>query len=270
MFGAVIGDIIGSPYRDQKIDTEAEDFRLILPQSDFTEISVMTIAVAEALMHSISSQGNIPVELDFTKNLYYYMKKFGRKFRRVHYGRKFHAWINVKKSFPYESLSNGAVLRISPIAWAFNNLEDVERFAQAGARVTVKTDETINFARVMAGMVFLARMKRDKDEIKNYFEEQTGLNFSATIEDLRPNFEFITKCPESMTAALAAFLENENFEGAIRSALSLGGDTTATASMAGALAEAYSGTRILTEVEAFEKLHRRLQFTIEKFEQWKS
>ena len=272
MFGAVIGDIIGSPYVEQKIDDT--NWPLISNNSKHTEISVMTLAVAEALMHSMPvcpiEGGNICEAGKFQSELIFWMKKFWQKIKNIRYGRKFYAWLCVKKSFPYESMSNGAVLRVSPIAFTFDNLMDVERFAELSARVTVKTKETIKFACLMAGMIFLARIKKDKDEIKNYFQERSGINFSEiTIEKIRPNFEFSTACDKTITASLAAFLENENFEDTVRTAVSLGGQTTATASMSGALAEAYYGVRILTEVEAFEKLHKRLKFTIEKFEQWR-
>lgn len=274
MFGAAIGDIIGSPYINQKID--GTDWPLISAKiSKQTEISVMTLAVAEAIMHAmpvcpvegrnICEAGKIQSELIF------WMKKFGKTVKNIRYGKKFYAWLHVKKSFPYESAGNGAVLRVSPVSFAFDNIMDVERFAELTARVTTKTDEAVKFARVMAGMIFLARMKKDKDEIKNYFQEHAEINFSEiSIEKIRPDFEFTTNSEKTISASLAAFLENENFEDTVRTAVSLGGQTTATASMSGALAEAYHGVRILTEVEAFARLHKRLKFTVEKFEQWKN
>lgn len=273
MFGAVIGDIIGSPYIDKKV--EASDFTLISEESKITEITVMTLAVAEAIMHAMPTQGIICEEGIFQNNLIFWMKKFGRKIKNIRYGRKFYAWLHAKKSFPYESLSSGAALRVSPIAFAFDNIMDVERFAELAARVTTKTDESIKIARVMAGMIFLARMKRDKHEIKNYFREKTGINFFATVEELGSKFNFLSiegiraTCSDLITAALASFLANENFEDSVHIAISLGGETAVMASIAGALSEAYSETKILTEVLAFEKLHKRLQFTVEKWEQWK-
>ena len=275
MFGAVIGDLIGSPYIKNEKTFDGVDSTLLSDEVKATEITVMTLAVAEALMQSMPMYGIICDGGIFQKNLIYRMKKFGQKFTHIRYGRKFYAWLHVKKSFPYESKSNGAALRVSPIAWAFNNLEDVERFAELAACVTTKTDESINFARVMAGMIFLARMKKDKDEIKNYFQERSESSLSTFKEfDIKFNFLNIEgmrpKCCDSISAALACFLEGKKFDDSVSNAISLGGKTNETASMAGALTEAYSGVKILTEVEAFEKLNGRLQFTIEKWEQWKN
>lgn len=274
MLGAVIGDIIGSPYDNRKfIDP---DFPLISEESKYTEISIMTLAVAEALIHAMPTQGIVCEGGKFQGELIFWMKRFGRKFSRVRYGRKFYAWIHTRNSFPYESFSNGAALRVSPVAFAFDNILDVERFAELTARVTTTTDESIKLARGLAGMIFLARMKKDKFEIKKYFQERAEINFSVTLKDFEAKFNFLSiegKRPTSseiILAALESFIETENFEESVRTAISLGGKACEAASISGALAQAYSGVRVLTEVEAFEKLHRRLQFTVEKWEQWKN
>ena len=286
MFGAVIGDLIGSLYlkRDQENEdfeeikeTEAEEnkseSKSLIRDSRYSEISVMTLAVAAALMNSMpvcpAEGGKICNGGLFQSSLIGSMKKFGRKFSKLRYGRKFNTWLHSKKSFPYETLSNGAALRISPVAWAFDNIFDVERFAELTARVTTNTAETVKFSRTLAGMIFLARMKKDKDEIKNYFEKRAEINFSTEIEKIRPDFIFTTKCRETIPAAFAAFYESGNFDETIEKSISLGGETTATASMAGALTQAYSGVSILTEVETYERLHSKLKFIVEKFEQWK-
>ena len=276
MFGAVIGDIIGSPYVNQENleNLETDENYFLKEKSRYSEISLMTLAVAEALMRAMpvcpAEGGKICSSGDFQNSLSVLMKKFGRKFEKYfHYGRKFRAWLHQRKPFPYESESNGAALRISPVAWAFDNIFDVERFAELAARVTTNTAETVKFSRTLAGMIFLARMKKDKDEIKNYFEKRAEINFSAEIEKIRQDFVFSTKCRETIPAAFAAFLESENFDEAMKKSISLGGQTTATASMAGALAQAYSGVSVLTEVETYEILHKQLKFTVEKFEQWK-
>ncbi len=268
MLGAIAGDIIGSPYQNEKADT---DFPLLSENSKNTEISVMTLAVAEALMNVMKVQGekNFSDE-KFRNEVVYMMQNFGRKFKKISHGRKFQRWINSSKPQAYGTSSNGAALRVSPLAWAFDNLEDVEKFAEISACVTHNTEEGIKYARIMAGMVFLARIKKEKADIKNYFEEKTGLTLSKTIEEIRPDFYFSTSCPVSISAAVTAFLEGENFEDSVRKAISLGGETNATASMAGALAEALSGIKILTEVEAFERLEKRLKFALEKWEQWKN
>lgn len=267
MLGAIAGDIIGSPYHSEKADA---DFPLFTENSRNTEISVMTLAVAEALMWVMPAHEKNFSDGRFKHEVIYWMKTLGKELKKIHYGRRFYAWIHAEKSFPYKSESNGAALRVSPIAWAFDNLEDVEKFAGIAASVTHKTETGVNYARAMAGMIFLARIKKEKADIKNYFEEKTGLTLSKTIEDIRPDFDFMTSAPETVSAALIAFLETENFEDAVRKAISLGGETNATASMSGALAEALYGIKTLTEVEAFERLEKRLKFALEKWEQWKN
>ena len=268
MLGAVAGDIIGSPYVRNSDDINM-DFPLFSEKSKNTEITVMTLAVSEALMHVMPVYGEINfTEERFARELIFWMQMFGRKFaKKVHYGKKFFRWINSSKPLPYESLSNGPALRVSPVAWAFDNIEDVERFAEISARLTSTTDESVLYAQVMAGAVFLARMKRDKEDIQTYFHEKTGL-IPKTFDELRSDFYFMTTCKETVSAALSVFLESENFEDAVRKSVLLGGETNATAAMSGAVSEAFSGIKILTEVEAFERLEKRLKFSVEKWEQW--
>lgn len=266
MFGAIAGDIIGSPYRDEKPDA---DFPILTENSRVTEITVMTLAVAEALMRTMRKPGVKFTDERFRHEVIYWMKAFGKKSKKISFGRKFQRWLNSPRPRAYGTSSNGAALRVSPIAWAFDNLEDVEKYAEIAAGVTHNTDDGIKYARTVAGMVFLARMKKDKDDIKTYFEEKTGLTLSKTIEEIRPGFEFKTSCPETVPAAVTAFLEGNDFEEAVRKAVSLGGETNATASMAGAIAEALLGIKILIESRAFEILDRRLKFYVEKWEQWK-
>ena len=269
MLGAIAGDIIGSPYIKLKIDDM--DFPLFSEKSKNTEISVMTLAVAEALMRVMNAPNSEISEEKFERELIFWMQKFGRQFaKKVYYGKKFFRWINSRRPQPYESISNSAALRISAVSWAFDNLEDVERAAEIAARVTSSTDESIKYARIMAGMVFLARMKKEKKEIKNYFQEKTNLTLSKTFEEIKQDFYFMNTCPQTVSAALTAFLESENSEDTIRKAVLLGGETNATAAMAGAIAEAFSGIKILTEVEAYERLEKRLKFSLEKWEQWKN
>ena len=268
MLGAVAGDIIGSPFIKIRDDS---DFPLISENSRVTEISVMTLAAAEALMHVMPVYGEMNfTEEKFENDLIFWMRFLAKKTKNIHYGKKFYKWLKVKFPRPYESLTNGAALRVSPVAWAFDNLDDVEKFAEISARITHNTDEAIKYTRVTAGMIFLARMKKDKEEIKNYFQEKTGLTLSKTLEEIKTDFEFINSCPESISAALTVFLESENFEDAVRKSISLGGEANATASLSGALAEAFSGIKILTEVEAYEKMPKRLKFSLEKWEQWKN
>ena len=266
MLGAIVGDIIGSPYRNNKKDS---DFPLISPRSYTTEITLMTLAVVEALMKAMPEYGAEISEERFESEVIFWLRFFGKKFKKIRHGKKFYSWLTSRDPQPYESSSNGAALRVSPIAWAFDDIEDVEHFAEVAARVTHNTDEGIKYARTMAGMVFLARMKKEKDEIKNYFCEKTGLELSKTIEELRPDFAFTTACPVTVSAAVVAFMESEYFDDAVRRAISLGGETTATAAMTGAIAEALWGVKIVTEVEAFDKLAKRLRYSVEKWEQWK-
>lgn len=268
MLGAVVGDIIGSPYERDGIKTV--DFPLFSEKSRFTDDTVITLAIARALMQCMLKRGDPITEAEFIKQIKYSMRKLGRRFPLAGYGRSFNLWIYAKFPHPYKSCGNGSAMRVSPVSWAFDDLETVERFAELSASVTHNHPEGIKGACSVAGAVFLARTGHGKDEIREYVTSKYGYDLSRTIDQIRPEYVFSSSCQNSVPEAITAFLEGENFEEVIRLAVSLGGDSDTIAAIAGSIAEPFFGIPTLMQVEAFEKLNHYLKYIVQKWEQWRN
>lgn len=225
MLGAIIGDIIGSTYEFNPIRTK--DFELFPHGSSFTDDTVLTIATADALLHG-----------KFYADVY---KEYPKKYPNRGYGHRFFNWVHSNSSKPYNSLGNGSAMRISPIGWAFENLNDVLIEATKSAEVTHNHPEGIKGAKAVASAIFLARNGKDKSEIRNYLESEFGYNLSHSIDKTREQASWDETCIRSVPEAIICFLESESFEDAIRNAISLGADADTQACIAGAIAEAYYG-----------------------------
>ena len=230
MVGAIIGDIVGSIYEFYSI--KSEDFPLFTPGSRFTDDTVMTIAVAEALM----TKWNTDYELE--RNFINSLQKYGRLYPYAGYGGMFREWIHSTEPKPYNSYGNGSAMRVSSIAWRFNTLEEVEKYAAISAKVTHDHPEGILGAVIVAGCIYLAR-NYDKNKIVQYVKENSNYNIDRHIADIRQDYKFDETCQGSIPEAIIAFLESESFEDAIRKAVSLGGDSDTLAAITGSIAEAY-------------------------------
>jgi ADP-ribosylglycohydrolase len=228
MLGAIIGDIAGSVYEWNNIKTK--DIPLYRDDCHFTDDTVMTVAVADALM-----KGGKPD--DFIDS----MKKFGRMYPNVGYGPRFSRWLFSDDREPYNSFGNGSAMRVSPVAWYFDNLDDVERFAEISASVTHNHPEGIKGAKSVAGAIFLARKGASKPEIKKYVEEKYGYDLNRTLDEIRPHYQFDVSCQGSVPEAIIAFLESSKFRDAILSAISIGGDSDTIAAITGSIAETFYG-----------------------------
>ncbi|WNJ18359.1 ADP-ribosylglycohydrolase family protein [Pontibacter sp. G13] len=225
MLGATIGDIIGS--RFEKHNHKSKHFELFTSQCRFTDDSVLTWAVAHALLK------NEP----FDKSL----KSFARNYPFAGYGNTFKKWVLGLISGPYHSWGNGSAMRVSPVGYAFQNLERTLFVAEKSASVTHNHPEGIKGAQAIAGAIWLARHGKTKAQIRFFLEHAIGYDLSFTLDEIRPEYRFDVSCQGSVPQAIVAFLEAKDFEDAIRNAISIGGDSDTIASMAGALAEAYWG-----------------------------
>ena len=194
----------------------------------------------------------------------------GRKLPNAGYGRGFKAWLMAKEPHPYQSWGNASAMRVSPISWAFDDLETVERFAEITALPTHDHPEGIKGACSVAGAVFLARTGHSKDEIRGYITGKYGYDLSRTIDEIRPEYVYNSSCPGSLPEAFTSFLEGESFEDVIRKAVSLGGDADTLSAIAGSIAEPFFGIPTLLQVEAYEKLYRNLKQIVGKWEQWRN
>lgn len=225
MIGAIIGDIVGSVYEWNNIKTK--DFPLFSSRCFFTDDTVMTLAIAEGLMNGGSVNA-----------LTRAMKKYGRMYPDAGYGGRFGSWLFSEDIHPYNSWGNGSAMRVSPVAWMFDTLSEVEQYAEVSAALTHNHPEGIKGAQATAAAIFLARKGKSKNEIKAYIESKYGYDLSRTLDEIRTNYRFNESCQETVPEAITAFLESVDFEDAIRNAISLGGDSDTLAAITGSIAEA--------------------------------
>ena len=225
MLGAIIGDIIGSVYEGYPIKTTT--FPLFSANAGYTDDTVLTIAVA----HAILEGENYAVSL----------KRFGRKYT-AGYGANFFGWLFSSSYEPYNSWGNGSAMRVSPVGFAFDSVEDVLQEARKSAEVTHNHPEGIKGAQAAALAIFHARMGQSKEFIKQELTDRFSYDMDRTLEDIRPNYHFHISCQKSVPESIIAFIESTTFEETVRNAVSLGGDADTMACIAGGIAQAYYGS----------------------------
>ena len=245
MYGAIIGDIVGSVYEWNSIKTK--DFPLFSSESDFTDDSVMTVAIASAILRS--RREGLPLRETAARE----MRSFGRRYPNRGYGGRFYNWLNSRHPKPYGSYGNGSAMRVSPCGLIARSLDEAVSLAAASAEATHNHPEGIKGAVAVAAAVYLARTGAEKAEIREYVQKEY-YPLDRTLDEIRPGYHFDVTCQGSAPEALTAFLESDSYEDAIRNAVSLGGDSDTQAAMAGAVAWAYYGRNGLTpEMEALRK-----------------
>lgn len=223
MIGALIGDVIGSVYEHDNI--KSTDFNLYDPFCGFTDDTVMTVAVADGILNN--------------KNFGVAIKQWGNKYPDAGYGGKFRQWLKLETLEPYNSWGNGSAMRVSPVSYAYENLEEVLCVAKITAEQTHNHPEGIKGVQATASAIFLARQGKTKQDIKDYIETTFHYDLARTTDEIRPTYTFDVSCKGSVPEAIIAFLESTDFESAIRLAISLGGDSDTIACIAGGIAEAY-------------------------------
>ena len=223
MIGAIAGDIIGSVFEWNSI--KSTDFPLFSPSSRFTDDTVLTVAVADAIL-----QGR-----DYGVSI----KEWGRNYPGAGYGSTFIQWLASDSFEPYNSWGNGSAMRVSPVGFAFDTVEDVLAEAERSASVTHNHPEGIKGAQAAALAVFLARTGIEKKEIKKEIAGRFQYDLNRTLDEIRPSYSFEVSCQGSVPESIMAFLESSDFEDAVRNAVSLGGDSDTMACIAGAIAQAY-------------------------------
>ncbi|MCX5733061.1 MAG: ADP-ribosylglycohydrolase family protein [candidate division NC10 bacterium] len=225
MLGAIAGDIVGSVY--ENLRTKKKDFRLFTPLSIYTDDTVLTVAIADALLS----------DNDYGRTI----KSYARRHPLRGYGPKFMLWMLSPSTRPYNSLGNGSAMRVSPVAHAFGNEREMLEQAKRSAECTHNHPEGIKGAQATALAIFMARNKASKQDIREAISTRYGYDLSRRTEDIRPGYRISLTCPGSVPEAIIAFLDSDNFEDAIRNAVSLGGDADTQAAIAGAIAEAFYG-----------------------------
>lgn len=223
MIGAIAGDIIGSVYEHRNI--KSTDFPLFSKDSIFTDDTVLTVALADSIIH----------EADFTDKL----KEYYNLYPDAGYGLSFIQWASSPTREPYNSWGNGSAMRVSPVGFAADSMEEALDQARKSAEVTHNHPEGIKGAQATAAGIFLARKGTSRQDIKKYIENTFGYSLSESLDSIRKHYRFDISCQGSVPQAITAFLESKNFEDAIRKAVSIGGDSDTIACITGGIAQAF-------------------------------
>ncbi|MFS9249372.1 ADP-ribosylglycohydrolase family protein [Streptococcus infantis] len=268
MLGAIVGDIVGSVYEWDNIKTK--DFPLFRDDCFFTDDTVMTCAVAEAIMNGGQKDDFIDA-----------MKKYGRMYPDADYGARFDAWIRSDNREPYNSFGNGSAMRVSPCAWVMDATTDEfpsdgKRLAQLSAEVTHNHPEGIKGAMATADAIYMCRYffgddgsdnpAEIKRRIKEHIEKDYGYDLSKTLDEIRPTYRFNETCQDTVSQAIVVFLESTDFEDAIRNAISLGGDSDTLAAITGSIAEAAYGIPEWIKDKAYSYLDEPLKEVLRRWE----
>ena len=236
IYGAILGDIIGSPYEFDMGD-KTKDFPLFREDSQFTDDTVMTLAVAEAFLDMDFAEDD-----DVTRDrLVYCLRNWADRYPDAGYGARFLTWLHQVIPTPYNSWGNGSAMRVAPVGWLFDDLEMTRAMARLSAAVTHNHPEGIKGADATASILFLARTGSTKEQIRQFVTREFGYDLSRSCDEIRPGYRHVESCQETVPEAITAFLEGSSFEDVIRTAVSLGGDCDTLTCIAGAMAGAFYG-----------------------------
>ena len=249
MIGAIAGDIIGSIYEFDNIKTTK--FELFQDTCIFTDDTVLTVALAESILTGRSYES--------------LMREYYRRYPDAGYGRHFRKWATGEYKGAYGSCGNGSAMRISPVGWAYQSLDEVLQKAEESTSITHNHPEGIKGAQATASAIFMARSGSSKDDIRKYVTNTFGYNLTMTCDDIRPAYTFDGTCQGTVPQALVAFLDSSDFESAIRLAVSLGGDTDTLACITGGIAEAFYGVPECISDKVYQYLDEPLSNIVNEF-----
>ncbi len=243
MIGAIAGDIIGSIYEWHNI--KSKDFELFSDKCFFTDDSVLTIALADSILTGSR----------YAENL----RRFWGLYQGRGYGGSFISWARNPLAGPYNSWGNGAAMRISPVGYAYNDLATVMKKAKEFTEITHNHPEGIKGAQATAAAIFLARTGKSKTEIRDFIAKKFKYDLSMHVDEIRPNYKFDVSCQGTVPQALRAFIDSTDFEDAIRTAVSLGGDSDTLTCINGGVAQAfYDGVPEMIQKRVYSILDDRL------------
>ena len=266
MLGAIIGDIVGSIYEFDNIKTK--DFNLFTNEMFFTDDTVMTIAIADAITNGGQHE-----------NFIQSMKKWGCNYIDKSYGSSFRRWLKLDIAEPYNSWGNGSAMRVSPCGWVAKlsepfeeGLKLTEDLAKKSAEVTHNHPEGIKGAQATAAAIFFMRhgksknaIEEYKNKLKDYIKNKYQYDLNFTLNEIRPSYAFNESCQKTVPQAIVSFLESENFEDAIRNAISIGGDSDTLAAITGSIAEAAYGIPEDIKEKAINYLDKKIK---ELYNKW--
>lgn len=259
MLGAVIGDIVGSRFETHPCKNP--DFELFTDECRITDDTVMTVAIAKALMECGHDFTNL------SEKAVYWMRELGREYPDSGYGDQFKEWLSSDDPKPYNSFGNGAAMRVSPCGIAAESLEEAKVLARDVTEITHNHPDGLKGAEATAVTVYLARSGMSREELRAYIT-QNYYPLDFTLEQIRDSYDFAPACSRSVPQAMEAFFEAQTFEESLRNAVMLGGDSDTIAAITGSIAKQYFNVpqslikKALTYVP--EKLHR----VVEEFEEY--
>ena len=259
MYGAIIGDIVGSRFEFDR-GSKSREFELFTPACEFTDDTVMTVAVAEALLDS----GKDADEQTIKANLITSLKKWGQKYPDSGYGARFIDWVLTDDPKPYGSYGNGSGMRVSAVGWLYDTIERTREVARWTSEITHNPPEGIKGAESTAAMIFMARNGASKEEIKKYVEDEFGYDLSRTLDEIRPTYHHVEDCMHTMPEAFTCFFEADSYEATLRNVMYIGGDTDTLCAIAGAIAEAFWGIQPRIALPARSYLPDDIQSVIER------
>ena len=261
MYGAILGDMIGSPYEFDQ-GNKSKDFPLFSERSTFTDDTVMTLAVGWVFLDAQPNADEWWIRFRLIKE----MQRYGKQYPNAGYGGMFRRWLRERDPQPYNSYGNGSAMRVSAVGWLYNDIETVRKMARLSAEVSHNHPEGIKGAQAVAAAIFLARTGSTKAEIKAYIEENFHYDLSRTCDEIRPDYYHVESCQETVPEAITAFLEGENFEDVIRTAVSLGGDCDTVAAIAGSIAEGFYSVPEELIAECRSRLPAQMLQVLDRFE----
>lgn len=260
MYGAVLGDIIGSPYEFN--NCKSKDFPLFSRKSAFTDDSIMTLAVAKAFLECVPGSDDQTIQ----QQLVHEMITLAKHYPDCGYGQLFHEWLDSAEHKPYYSFGNGSAMRVSSVAWLYDDLDSVRHAARLSAIVTHNHPEGIKGADAVASAIFLARKGTAKSEVRHYMEAEFNYDLSKSCDRIRQTAGFDETCPGSVPEAITAFLEGNGFIDVIRTAVSIGGDSDTIACIAGSIAEGLYGVPLSLKIACLCRLPHDLKKILLRFE----
>ena len=260
MIGAILGDIIGSPFEFDMGD-KSKDFPIFSNKSRFTDDTVMTLAVAKGFMDAGKNADDDIVKANMISS----MRELASRYPYAGYGTRFIRWLGAKDPKPYGSYGNGSAMRVSSAAWLFDDIDSVRRAAYLSACVSHDHPEGIKGAQATASVIFLARKGWKKEQIKQYITDNFGYDLKRTCDEIRPGYTHAESCQQTVPEAITAFIEGESFIDVIRTAVSLGGDCDTLACIAGSMAEARYGVPEELQLSALKRLTPDLRDIYKRF-----
>ena len=261
MYGAILGDIIGSRFEFDR-GGKTKEFDLFTQESTWTDDTVLTVAVADALM----KEGPDADISKISGHVRHSLRKWGRKYPNAGFGGRFYKWLFTKGAGPYNSYGNGSAMRTSAVGWLYDSLERTREERLSMDAVTHNHPEGIKGAECTAAVIYMARTGVPKDEIRSYVIREFGYDLSESLEQLRARHEHIESCQDSLPKALTAFFEGISFEDVVRNAVSLGGDTDTLGAIAGAMGEAMYGVPAILFAECRARVTEDMLEVMDRFD----